>query len=172
MTESTSETLVPPSFLICCGACLRMSTVLALSGWSATSPTWTTRSTRAADRGVPISKVTDETAAWFREDVAALGALPPHSEPRATAHIDGMVRMIRRIVENGHAYVSGGHVFFDVASDPESGALFRAGMRGAPADDGPDRGKRSPADFVLWKPSGADQPSWPSPWGPGVPAGT
>lgn len=146
--------------------------MLALSGWSATSPTWTTRSTRAADRGVPISKVTDETAAWFREDVAALGALPPHSEPRATAHIDGMVRMIRRIVENGHAYVSGGHVFFDVASDPESGALFRAGMRGAPADDGPDRGKRSPADFVLWKPSGADQPSWPSPWGPGVPAGT
>lgn len=124
---------------------------------------------RAADRGVSISEVTDETTAWFHDDVAELGVLRPHSEPRATGHIAGMIEMISRIVDNGHGYEAGGHVFFDVASDPESGALFRAGMSGAAPEDGPDRGKRSPADFVLWKPSGPGQPAWPSPWGPGRP---
>ena len=123
---------------------------------------------RAAQRGVSIRSVTDETTAWFRKDVAALGTLRPHEEPRATDHIAGMVEMIQRILDHGHAYVSNGHVFFDVASDPHSGQLFRAGMVGEPAEDG-GHGKRSSQDFVLWKPSAADQPAWDSPWGSGRP---
>lgn len=124
--------------------------------------------TRAAERGVAIGEVTAETTAWFREDVAALGTLTPAAEPRATEHIAGMIAMIARILENGHAYVRNGHVFFDVASDPESGKLFRSEMVGLPSEDG-GHGKADPQDFVLWKPSDAGQPAWPSPWGPGRP---
>ena len=70
----------------------------------------------ARARGEDIRQLTERTVAAFREDVAALGALPPDVEPRATAHIPAMVAMIERLIETGHAYVAEGHVLFDVAS--------------------------------------------------------
>ena len=70
-----------------------------------------------------IRKVTEKTEAQFHDDMAALGALDPTVEPRATEHIEQMKAMIERLVENGCAYVAEDHVLFDVASMADYGKL-------------------------------------------------
>jgi cysteinyl-tRNA synthetase len=126
---------------------------------------------RAAEEGVPIRELTERTAAQFHADVAALGALPPTVEPRATEHIPEMIALIRQLIEGGHAYAAEGHVLFDVPSDPHYGELARRStdeMRaGARVEVAPY--KRDPMDFVLWKPSTGSEPGWESPWGYGRP---
>src|SRR4030088_1341093 len=67
---------------------------------------------RAAERGVDIRELTDETARIYEEDVAALGNLPPTVTPRATEHIAQMIRIIEQLVAAGHAYAADGHVLF------------------------------------------------------------
>jgi cysteinyl-tRNA synthetase len=103
--------------------------------------------------------------------MAALNALPPTVEPRATQHIAQMIAMIERLIANGHAYVNEGHVLFNVPSMPEYGRLSNRDRKemiaGARVEVAPY--KKDPADFVLWKPSAADQPGWDSPWGRGRP---
>ena len=126
---------------------------------------------RAAEEGIPIRELTERTAAQFHADVAALGALPPTVEPRATEHIPEMIALIERLIARGHAYAAEGHVLFDVASDPHYGELARRStdeMRaGARVEVAPY--KRDPMDFVLWKPSAGAEPGWDSPWGYGRP---
>jgi cysteinyl-tRNA synthetase len=126
---------------------------------------------RAAEEGVSIRELTERTAAQFHADVAALGALPPTVEPRATEHIPEMIAMIQRLIERGHAYAAEGHVLFNVPSDPHYGELARRltdEMRaGARVEIAPY--KRDPMDFVLWKPSTGSEPGWESPWGYGRP---
>jgi cysteinyl-tRNA synthetase len=102
-----------------------------------------------------IAKVTAKTADRFHKDAAALGCLEPTHEPRATAHIDGMVKMIQTLIDKGNAYVTSGRegreVLFAVSSMPDYGKLSnrkledqQAGARIAVEDH-----KRNPADFVL-----------------------
>jgi cysteinyl-tRNA synthetase len=126
---------------------------------------------RAAEEGVSIRELTERTAAQFHADVAALGALPPTVEPRATEHIPEMIGMIERLIERGHAYAAEGHVLFNVPSDSHYGELARRStdeMRaGARIEIAPY--KRDPMDFVLWKPSAGSEPGWDSPWGYGRP---
>ncbi len=126
---------------------------------------------RAAESGVPIRVLTDEMTAIFHEDAAALGCLPPTVEPRATEHIAEMIAIIERLIENGAAYVAEGHVLFDVPSMAEYGQLSKRPLdemiAGARVEVAPY--KRSPMDFVLWKPSAPNEPGWPSPWGRGRP---
>ena len=123
------------------------------------------------ETGEPVAAITERTTAAFHDDMAALGALPPDVEPRATAHIAQMIAMIERLIAAGHAYEAEGHVLFDVPSWPEYGCLSRRDradmVAGARVEVAPY--KRDPADFVLWKPSTADQPGWDSPWGRGRP---
>ncbi len=126
---------------------------------------------KAAETGRDIRDITDETIDWYHHDMDALGALRPTYEPRATEYIAQMIAMIEVLVENGHAYVAGGHVLFDVNSYDKYGALsgrnladMRAGERVEVAGY-----KRDPMDFVLWKPSSGGQPGWDSPWGFGRP---
>ncbi|MSO65667.1 MAG: cysteine--tRNA ligase [Alphaproteobacteria bacterium] len=125
----------------------------------------------ARERGVPIATVTAATAEMFAADTAALGALAPTVEPRATQHIAGMIAMIERLLAKGHAYAADGHVLFDVPSMPAYGALSGRSrdeqIAGARVEVAPY--KRDPADFVLWKPSPPDLPGWDSPWGRGRP---
>ena len=125
-----------------------------------------------------IRRVTEQTAAQFASDAAALGSLPPTFEPRATDFVlpraDGkadMVTLIKQLIARGHAYEAGGEVLFDVQSMPDYGALSgrkldeqRPGARVAV-----DAHKKSPLDFVLWKQSSGDEPGWESPWGRGRP---
>jgi cysteinyl-tRNA synthetase len=126
---------------------------------------------RARETGEPIDAITARTTAAYHADMAALGCLAPTHEPRATAHIGEMIRMIEALIAAGHAYFAEGHVLFDVATDPKYGCLSRRSLdemiAGARVEVAPY--KRSPQDFVLWKPSTGDQPGWASPWGRGRP---
>jgi cysteinyl-tRNA synthetase len=114
-----------------------------------------------------IRKVTEETEAQFHDDMAALAALDPTVEPRATEHIGEMRGMIDRLIANGCAYVAEDHVLFHVSSMPDYGRLSGRSLdemiAGARVEVAPF--KRDPMDFVLWKPSKPGEPSWPSPGG-------
>ncbi|HUF86293.1 MAG TPA: cysteine--tRNA ligase [Thermohalobaculum sp.] len=116
-------------------------------------------------------RITGETISWYREDMAALGALPPTHEPRCTEYIPEMVAMIGRLIAEGCAYPAEGHVLFDVTKYPDYGRLSRRSLEdmqaGARVEVAPY--KKNPMDFVLWKPSTPEQPGWPSPWGRGRP---
>ena len=126
---------------------------------------------RAAEEGVSIRDLTERTARQFHEDIKALGVLPPTVEPRATEHIAEMKALIEALVAKGHAYVAEDHVLFDVPSMQDYGRLSNRSLEemeaGARVEVAPY--KRDPMDFVLWKPSKAGEPSWPSPCGIAVP---
>jgi cysteinyl-tRNA synthetase len=125
----------------------------------------------AKANGEDIRTLTERTAKVFHEDVAALGALPPDVEPRATEHVPEMIAMIERLVASGHAYEAKGHVLFAIKSMSDYGQLSGRSrdemIAGARVEVAPY--KRDPADFVLWKPSPGDLPGWESPWGRGRP---
>jgi cysteinyl-tRNA synthetase len=122
---------------------------------------------RAAERRISIREVTEETYRNFKEDVAALGCLPPTAEPRATEHIEEMKALIERLLKSGNAYVAEDHVLFHVASMKDYGRLSNRSLdemiAGARVEVAPF--KKDPMDFVLWKPSGPGEPAWPSPAG-------
>ncbi|MDQ6647548.1 MAG: cysteine--tRNA ligase [Pseudomonadota bacterium] len=125
----------------------------------------------ATQQQVPIGTITDRFTQAYREDMAGLGVAPPDIEPHATTHIAAIVAMIEQLITRDHAYVADGHVLFDVGSFPAYGELsgrdteeLIAGARVEVAAY-----KRSPGDFVLWKPSTPDLPGWESPWGVGRP---
>ena len=126
---------------------------------------------RAAERGITIRQLTEETERIFHADAAALGCLEPTVEPRATDHIAQMIEMIERLIAGGHAYEAQIHVLFSVPSMPDYGALSRRPLdemiAGARVDVASY--KRGDMDFVLWKPSNEGEPAWDSPWGRGRP---
>lgn len=119
-----------------------------------------------------IKVLTDKVIDQFHQDIAALGCLPPSVEPRATDYIDKMRQLIDRLVGDGYAYVSQDHVLFSVSQMNQKakipyGTLSKRdlnemlpGARVEVADY-----KRDKMDFVLWKPSTADEPAWDSPAG-------
>jgi cysteinyl-tRNA synthetase len=127
---------------------------------------------RAAQNHESIETLSDRFIAAMHEDFDRLGIEPPDHEPRATGHIPGIIAMIERLVELDFAYVSSdGDVLYAVAKFSAYGKLsgkriedLRAGARVEI-----DHAKRDPLDFVLWKKAKPDEPSWPSPWGPGRP---
>ncbi|HEX7062388.1 MAG TPA: cysteine--tRNA ligase [Woeseiaceae bacterium] len=125
----------------------------------------------ALETGKPIEEITARYIEAYNADMAALGVLPPDVEPRATQHIAEMIAMIVELVRRGCAYEAEGHVLFDVAGDAGYGRLSKRDLRemiaGARVEVAPY--KKSPHDFVLWKPSTPDLPGWESPWGRGRP---
>ena len=118
----------------------------------------------ARERDTDIMTLTQEFTDKFRQDMAALNNLDPSIEPQATAHVEAMLDLTARLIERGHAYVSEGHVLFDVTSMEDYGELsgrnledMLAGARVEVASY-----NRHPCDFVLWKPSTDDDPGWDS----------
>lgn len=122
-----------------------------------------------SDTGIEV--ITSRYADAYRKDMAALNALRPDIEPRATDHIPQMIAMMEKLIASEHAYVAEGHVLFSVLSMADYGKLSRHSrdelIAGARVEVAPY--KKDPADFVLWKPSTEDQPGWDSPWGRGRP---
>jgi cysteinyl-tRNA synthetase len=118
-----------------------------------------------------IENITKRTTDAYHADMAALNALRPDIEPRATQHIPQMIKMIETLIGKEHAYVAENNVLFNVPSMKDYGELSRKPrdelIAGARVDVAPY--KKDPADFVLWKPSTPDQPGWDSPWGRGRP---
>ena len=128
---------------------------------------------RAFESGISIRDLTDETIKVFHADMAALNALPPDHEPRATDYVEEMKTMIETLIGKGHAYVEQDHVLFNVPSMDDYGQLSRRKrdeqIAGARVEVAPY--KHDPADFVLWKPSDTEkgEPGWNSPWSYGRP---
>jgi cysteinyl-tRNA synthetase len=126
---------------------------------------------RANEEGVPAREISERYIAAFRRDIAALGVEAPDVEPKATEHVPEMITLIERLVAGGYAYVVDGDVYFEVRRFPAYGKLSGKNLdellAGARVDV--DERKRDPRDFALWKSAKPDEPSWPSPWGPGRP---
>ena len=125
----------------------------------------------AAENGEDITTLAERYALAYEEDISALGVRAPDVVPKATHHIAEIVDMIEILIGKGHAYANEGHVLFHVPSDPEYGSLAKRSLEdmidGARVEVAGY--KKDPKDFVLWKPSTADQPGWESPWGRGRP---
>lgn len=127
---------------------------------------------RAAESGEPVGAVTERFTAAMHEDEDALGVLRPDVEPRATAHIADIIRMVEVLLRKGYAYrADNGDVYYDVSRFDGYGRLsnkrvedLRAGARVEV-----EQAKDDPLDFVLWKVAKPDEPAWDSPWGPGRP---
>ena len=127
---------------------------------------------RSLENGEPFNELTERFIQAMNEDFAALNVLVPDREPRATEHIEQIIAMISRLLENGYAYRAGnGDVFYDVSAFADYGKLsgknideLRAGIRVDVQD-----AKTDPVDFVLWKMEKPGEPAWDSPWGSGRP---
>ncbi len=121
--------------------------------------------------GVGIAEISERFIREHDEDMRKLGVITPTVTPRATDHIDGMIDLIRRLMERGLAYETGGDVYFAVESFRGYGKLSGRNldemMAGARVDV--NERKNNPLDFALWKASKEGEPWWDSPWGKGRP---
>ena len=128
----------------------------------------------ARKAGVPLRDYTDRYIAAYREDAAALGIEPAEASPRATdeANLRAMVETVEALEARGHAYRSDGSVYFKISTLPGYGKLARldhAGMQDGARVDSDEYAKEAARDFVLWKATGPDEPSWDYGVGPGRP---
>jgi len=134
----------------------------------------------AAAEEIPWWALAERNHREFSSAYALLGCRPPDVEPRATGHIPDMIALIERLLATGHAYATGGDVYFDVASAQDYGALSgqpagQLSAWSAEAEAGeaglgnPLAHKKDPRDFVLWKGAKRGEPAWRTPWGPGRP---
>ena len=125
----------------------------------------------AAHEGGTPWAVAERNTRAFNAAYDALGILAPTVEPRATGHVPEMIALMRTLIDKGHAYASGGDVYFDVRSFSEYGEISGqrpdAMMQTEKVD--PTRPKRNPLDFALWKSHKPGEPFWDTPWGPGRP---
>ena len=125
----------------------------------------------AKKNNISISELTKKVTLDFHDDCKYLGCLEPTIEPKATDHIYEMISLTERLIKSNFAYVKNKHVYFEVAKFSNYGKLSNkklidliAGARVEISES-----KKSPADFVLWKPSTTDEVGWESPWGKGRP---
>lgn len=126
---------------------------------------------RANSENVDFRVISRRYTDAFFEDMDKLGVRPASIHPKATENIDSMIELIKRLLDNGHAYIADGDVYFDISSFPGYGKLsgrdIEQMIAGARVEI--DSRKKNPLDFALWKSSKPDEPSWDSPWGPGRP---
>jgi len=125
----------------------------------------------AKQKKISIDVLTRNISRSFHNDCAYLNCEKPSFEPKATENISLMIEMINVLLKNKNAYEINSHVYFDVSSFKDYGKLsnknideLKAGARVEVS-----KNKKNPEDFVLWKPSNKDEPSWDSPWGKGRP---
>ena len=125
----------------------------------------------ANEKNISISDLTENVIKSFNKDCNYLNCEDPSQQPKATEHIDLMIEMISELIKKGFAYENNKHVYFEVKKFEDYGKLSNkkledliAGSRIEVSDN-----KKSSEDFVLWKPSLENEPSWDSPWGKGRP---
>jgi cysteinyl-tRNA synthetase len=108
----------------------------------------------------------------FDRDMKTLSVAPPALAPHARAHIPAVVRLASALLASEAAYEVDGHVMFRGGAVPEAAGLdedaaFAASAEYGDQEDLPERESRF--DVPVWRPSSADHPAWPSPWGWGRP---
>ena len=118
-----------------------------------------------------INKITEDVIKVFHENCKSLNCLLPTKEPKATDHIDGMIKMAESLIKKKFAYEVKGHVYFSVSSFKKYGKLSNKDLDELKAGSRIEvsKLKKNPIDFVLWKPSDINDPGWDSPWGRGRP---
>ena len=126
----------------------------------------------AREAGVPSDALAREMTRAYVEDTDRLDLGRPDAEPLASETIAEIIELIEALIESGHAYESGGDVYYRVRSFPDYGKLSNRDP--AEMDQGEEAGtaslKEDPLDFALWKAhKNAEDTSWPSPWGEGRP---
>ncbi|MBA2653214.1 MAG: cysteine--tRNA ligase [Tatlockia sp.] len=127
---------------------------------------------RANERGIAINELTAQYIKAMHEDTEALNILAPDLEPRATEHIESIIKLITQLIAKKYAYLSdNGDVCFQVERFKDYGKLAHKDLEGLVAGARVEivKEKRSPLDFVLWKKAKPQEPNWPSPWGEGRP---
>jgi cysteinyl-tRNA synthetase len=126
---------------------------------------------RANEQGVSTKDLSEKYIQEFYDDMGALKVERATIEPKATDHMEDIIRVIERLFEKGYAYQSGGDVFFSVEMFDRYGELSGRKLEDmvAGARVEVDDKKRNPFDFVLWKGAKPGEPIWDSPWGKGRP---
>ena len=126
---------------------------------------------KANNEGVECSVITERYIKEFEQDFKNLGLKPHDYNPRVTEHMPDIISMIEGILSHKKAYVVDGEVFYDTQAFESYGKLSKKKLDELEAGHrvDVDGRKRHPQDFVLWKPSKENEPSWDSPWGPGRP---
>tara|TARA_B100000029_G_scaffold516178_1_gene627417 strand:+ start:911 stop:2308 length:1398 start_codon:yes stop_codon:yes gene_type:complete len=125
----------------------------------------------ANNQNIEIKTLTRKFEKIYNEDMSALGVENPDKQPRASEHINEMIELTKKLLDNKNAYEKDGHVLFHVPSFKNYGCLSKRNreeqIMGSRVEVAPF--KKDPTDFVLWKPSSKNMPGWDSPWGFGRP---
>jgi cysteinyl-tRNA synthetase len=122
------------------------------------------------ERDVPMSQIAEEMTIDYLNNLRALGVDQIDRMPKATEHIDGIIKFTQKLIDKGVAYPSGGDVLFDVTKDPGYGKLSNRRPEEQQGEGGEAASKkRNPGDFALWKSAKPGEPAWDSPWGQGRP---
>ncbi|MCW8931978.1 MAG: cysteine--tRNA ligase [Gammaproteobacteria bacterium] len=127
---------------------------------------------RAIENGEDINSLTNRFIEAMHEDADALGVKRPDIEPRATEHMDEILKMIQTLIDKGMAYQGdNGDVYYQVSKFETYGQLAKKNLDDLQSGSRVEveQSKRDPMDFVLWKMAKPDEPSWDSPWGEGRP---
>jgi cysteinyl-tRNA synthetase len=122
------------------------------------------------ERGIPMSQIADEMTIDYLNNLRALGVDQIDHMPKATEHMEGIIKFTQALIDKGVAYPSGGDVLFDVTKDPGYGKLSnrRPDEQQGEGGEAASR-KRNPGDFAVWKSAKPGEPAWDSPWGKGRP---
>jgi len=123
------------------------------------------------ENNISISELTNKVTESFGEDCNYLNCEAPTHQPKATENIDLMINMISELIKKGFAYENNNHVYFEVKKFKDYGQLSNKKLENLIAGSRIEvsENKKNSEDFVLWKPSVDDEPSWDSPWGKGRP---
>jgi len=123
------------------------------------------------EKKISIEDLTREITINFNNDCEYLKCEKPNEEPKATENISLMVKMIEELIKKNYAYINKNHVYFEVKKFKDYGKLSNKNLEELIAGSRVEisENKKNPEDFVLWKPSKENEPSWDSPWGKGRP---
>ena len=123
------------------------------------------------EQKISTKELTEKVTSSFFKDCEFLNCENPTHQPKATEHIDLMIEMINGLIKKGFAYENKKHVYFEVKKFSDYGKLSNKNLEDLVAGSRVEisENKKNSEDFVLWKPSNKDEPSWDSPWGKGRP---
>ena len=123
------------------------------------------------EQKITTKELTEKITKGFFEDCKFLNCDNPTHQPKATEHIDLMIEMINKLIKKGFAYENNNHVYFEVKKFTDYGQLSNKKLEDLIAGSRVEisENKKNSEDFVLWKPSKENEPSWDSPWGKGRP---
>ena len=124
---------------------------------------------RANERGEDPLALSRRYSERFLEELDLLNVKPADVAPRVTEEMPHIIELIESLIASGHAYASGGDVYFRRASFPDYGRLSRRPLDEMNQGEATTDLKADPTDFALWKGAKPGEPAWPSPWGEGRP---